>query len=350
MITLLHLAPTPRWQRLDGGRVIASGAGLPAPDAEATLIVAVPGEAVSLRRVDLPDALSPAQALAAARLLAAEQAADAVETLHVAVSPGPGPRWLALVARDAMAGWQGLLAHAGLRADAMVPDMLLLPAPADGVALLAHDGRVLGHGSDLAFVAEPDLVPLLLAGRGSTNLSDPPPQLAPLSLDLLQGDYAQVQPWAPAKGAVRRLAWLAAAAVGLWLAGDVAAWWQAARAADAAEDRLVAAASAALPAGAVPSADTAAAAVAQRARLVGADGGLLALAAPVLAAVAAAPEARLTGLNYSVDGGLIVVMAGDAAARDAVLAAAAAAGLQASAGAPRAEGEATVIDIRVLPR
>jgi hypothetical protein len=70
----------------------------------------------------------------------------------------------------------------------------------------------------------------------------------------------------------------------------------------------------------------------------------------VLAAVAAAPEARLTGLNYTADGGLVVVMAGDAAARDAVLAAAAAAGLQASAGNPRAEGEATVIDIRVLPR
>jgi general secretion pathway protein L len=74
-------------------------------------------------------ALAPAQALAAARLLAADVSAGPVEALHVALGPVEPDGWraLALVDTTVMQGWMARLAMAGMTPDGMVPAPLLLP-------------------------------------------------------------------------------------------------------------------------------------------------------------------------------------------------------------------------------
>jgi general secretion pathway protein L len=114
MILLLlapHPTDQPHWQRRAGARIIAQGQGLPPADPAVPLIVAVPGEAVALHWLDLPE-LAPAQAAAAARLLLGDRLAEADP--HISIAAGSGPRPVAVVARAAMAGWLAELAGAGL--------------------------------------------------------------------------------------------------------------------------------------------------------------------------------------------------------------------------------------------
>ena len=102
---LVTLVPRVRWQRSDG----TGGAGWPAPDGS-PLVLAVPGEAVALHWLDLPD-LAPAQAAAAARMALADRLAEADP--HITVAQGSGLRPVAVVAREQMAGWLAEAARAG---------------------------------------------------------------------------------------------------------------------------------------------------------------------------------------------------------------------------------------------
>ena len=339
---LLMLAPHPtdgpHWQRRDGTRVIAQGQGLPPADPSVPLIVTVPGEAVALHWLDLPE-LAPAQAAAAARLLLGDGLAEADP--HIAVAPGSGPRPVAVVARAAMAGWLAELAGAGLTPSALVPEPLLLPAPAAGFAVLPSGNRVIARSADAGFAAEADLAAALIADAPTTPASFTLPDTIPLNL--LSGDYAPVSRWQPPPGLTRRLGLLAAALAGLWLAGDVAALVQANRAASMAQAQTAATANQLLPGGA----EDPAAALTALARQRGADGGLGALAGPLVDAIAARPGAALASLRYTPGGGLIAGVAGGAGEAQALAAALTAQGLTASAGQTRATADGSDTPVTV---
>lgn len=338
---LLWLTAPPRWQRWDGGQLIASGAGWPERGGDAPLLVAVPGEDVALHWLDLP-ALAPAQASAAARTVLADQIGEADP--HIAVAPGNGVRPVAVVARGVMDGWLAAVAGAGLAPAALLPDCLLLPAPAAGWAVQRADGRVLARSTIAAFAADADLADMLLGSDPAIPAEPAAPD--PLPINLLAGDYAI----APARrwplAAARRLVVLAAVLAGLWLAGDVAAWLQArsrARTADAATLAL------ARPLVSASDPADAAAALAAMARQRGADGGLAGAAAPVLAALAATPGDGLTSLAYAPATGLVVGVAGGADSARALADALERAGLHPRVGPVRATADGTSTTVEVPP-
>ncbi|WP_416906884.1 MAG: type II secretion system protein GspL [Polymorphobacter sp.] len=228
------------WQVDASGTLIRRGDGAPPAD-DIPVLAIPPAEAVTLRRIALP-ALAPAQARAAARHIAADHSAAPPESLHAAIGAAEpdGQRWLAVTSTSDMARWTSRLEQLAPEAP-LVPLPLLLPAP----AMLDHAGLAIVHTNDQAFAAEPDLAAALLdplppaisETEFARALSTTPP------LDLRQGAFARSSGFGPSPVQLRRLALLAASAAALWVAGDVASWWQGARAAAAAEatrDRLAA--------------------------------------------------------------------------------------------------------------
>ncbi|WP_353216183.1 type II secretion system protein GspL [Sandarakinorhabdus sp.] len=342
---VLRLAPAPCWQRWEGDRLIAAGAGWPPADPAVPLVLAVPGEAAVLHWLGLPD-LAPAQAAAAARLALADQLGEA--DAHIAVAshadPVSGQRAVAVVARADMAGWLAELARRGLTASRIIPDPLLLPLPAAGWAVLHADGRVLARRAGAAFAAEADLAALLIGDDPvvPSDLRAP----ADDGLDLLTGDFARSSRWQTPAHLWRQWAMIAAAAAGIWLAGDAAALLRARSAASAADADTLALARPALPAGA----DDAAGALAGLktiARQRGADGGLAALAAPVVQALAQRQGAGLASLTYTPSAGLVAGVAGGPAEAQALAAALGGSGLTVTTGATRAAADTSITDVTV---
>lgn len=333
---LVTLAPAPRWQRLDGGRVLAAGDGWPQPDAATPLILAVPGEATSLHWLDLPD-LAPAQAAAAARMVLADQLGEADP--HIVVASGSGRRVVAVVARAAMAGWLAQAARAGWKPAALIPDPLLLPAPAAGWAVAQDGPRVLARCATAAFAAEADLAAAIIGNDSASPARATLPD--PLPIDLLSGDYAPVTRWQPDRRQLQRLALLAAGILGLWLGGDVAALGQANSAVRTA-DRAV---QALAPGG--DDAATAFAALQAQAQKRGAAGGLASLAGPLVQALGMRSGAGLASLSYTPAGGLVAGVAGGGGEAQALADALGQAGLVARVGTTRAAADGSVSDVTV---
>jgi general secretion pathway protein L len=347
---LLQLASPPRWQRFAGPREIASGSGWPAAAAASEpepVLVAVPGEAVALHWLDLPD-LAPAQASAAARLMLGDRLAEADPHVVVAPMPPGGSRLrpVAVVARAAMAGWLADLAAHGLTAAAIVPEPLLLPEPASGWSVMADGPRVIARSATAAFAAEADLAALLLgdAARQPARLGLPDQ----VPLNLLAGDFAPVRRWRAPPGLARRAGLAVAALLGLWLAGDLAALWRASRAARAADAETLAVARPLLAAGAADGA-AALAGLQAIARQHGADGGLAALAGPLTSALATRPanSAGLASLRYTPAGGLVAGVAGGEAEAVALAEAMRATGLGVQTGLTRADADGSITDVTV---
>jgi general secretion pathway protein L len=367
LLLFLHADAPPEWWQLDAaGRILARGAGTPPPAvliADTSLIVVPPADSVSLHRITLPN-LAPAQAQAAARLMASELAAAPIETLHTAIGshatdPGAdGQRWLAITSADAMAGWLASLdamglAPAALVSAALVPAPLLLPADADsavawplGPLLLVRAAMADGQH---AFAAEPELAEALL--RVAPRLLDAEAvakhAVRPPALDLLQGRFARRQPWRAPPGQLRRLAVLAASAALLLVAGDAARLWQATRAADAAAQTRDSLAATLLPPG-TPVTDARAQVVARAASA--SAGGFSRLAAPLLAALESRPGVSLAALEAdatSLSAALETASPGDVAAITAALEAT---GLSAVAGLPRGSAGLLQIELKVSRR
>ena len=171
MIRTIVFVEDGRWLRLEGPVVTARGDGwatVPAPADGAEVVAVVPGDAVVLHWVELPD-LAPAQMAAAARMLAADVSAAPVETVHVAAGKAgeDGFRPLALVDRGLMAHWLAQLAEGGIEADHVVPAPLMLPVAGEAVSVFEHGGLWLAHGTRLGFAAEPALARLMIGERAA---------------------------------------------------------------------------------------------------------------------------------------------------------------------------------------
>jgi len=121
--------------------------------AEGPATILVPTERVRLLAVDLP-LPNRARRLAALPFAIEDQVAEPVESLHLAlgarVDPAGSPnRYLVGVVRAAiMAEWVALAEAHGLAGAAMVPDVLLLPRPAEGWTVELRAGRALVLAAD----------------------------------------------------------------------------------------------------------------------------------------------------------------------------------------------------------
>lgn len=136
-----------------GGVWTLAGDRLIIVSAEGPATILVPTERVRLLAIDLP-LPNRARRLAALPFAIEDQVAEPVESLHLAlgarVDPAASPnRYLVGVVRaEIMAQWAALAEAQGLAGASMVPDVLLLPRPAEGWAVELRDGRALVLAAD----------------------------------------------------------------------------------------------------------------------------------------------------------------------------------------------------------
>lgn len=183
-------------------------------------VLVVPGADARALWLDLP-AHSPAQALAAARLLLADHLARADDALHLAIAPrlGTASRLVVVVERSVMQDWLAHAAALGMTADAVVPEHLLLPAADDDTIRVVDAGdRWIVRGQALAFSAEPALAEQILAGRERVAVTTAELErlfaaatTAAPQIDLLQYDFAPAANRQAVIAPYRRALWLALA-------------------------------------------------------------------------------------------------------------------------------------------
>lgn len=314
-----------RWLRLEGGTVAARGELLRETGETSRIVAAVPGERVAVHWIEFPAGLAPAQAAAAARLLAADLAAQPMDEMHVAVGPEGegGMRCVALVAKADMAAWLARCQAEAVDPDAMLPQPLLLPAPANGT-VLRHEGGGLPwyRGASDAFAAEPELAGLMLprahfaeldSAAFEAGLAD---ALAAPAVDLRQGPFAKRRRWRIDWKLVRRLAWLGLAILAVSLAIQVASIMRYTFAADAAEAELRLVAEQALPGTRITNAERQ---LAQAAAGAGSGSGFSETAAALFAAVRATANVELGAMTYDASGALRASVVADSAADIAAL-------------------------------
>jgi general secretion pathway protein L len=346
------------WIRIAEGVVAERGAGTEGSDAHrgAPAIAVAPGEEVTLRWLELPAGLSPAQAAGAARLMAGELSAQPLDELHVAAGREAEPgsaRCVGLVPMETMRNWLASVEAAGFEAERVIPETLLVPAPAEGFAIRDAGALRLYRGRDEAFAAEPELGDLLLAGRSAVALDGDSgliEALAEAPLDLRQGPFARRRDWRVAPARARRLAVLAAALLLVSFAVQVATIARYSFAADAADAETRRIAAAALPRS--PGVADPQAALTQRlAELRGGGAGFGATAAALFEAVKATPNVELSALAFSPDGTLRATVQADSPATvEAVRERVEASGFAVEAGAPRSGGGRPVAELMMRPR
>lgn len=159
------------------------------------VVVAVPGESVGLLRARIPTAQRQ-RMLRAVPYALEEQLAEDVEGLHFALGAHDPVRGtaVAVTARARMDAWLESLRGAGIQADALVPDSLLLPwEPGTWTGLVEPHRVILRTGAQDGLAGDPDnLVALLeLALREADGTAD---------ADAGAGKEASATPEAPAAG------------------------------------------------------------------------------------------------------------------------------------------------------
>jgi general secretion pathway protein L len=349
------------WLRLEDGAVTGRGPGLdglPAVTEATRIVAAVPGEQVALHWLDLPSGLAPAQAAAAARIMAANASAQPMAEMHLAVGreeEDGAPRCIALVPGATMAEWLAGLLEQGFDPASIVPDTLLLPEPDEGLVRYERGTVALYRGTAEAFAAEPALGALVAGGRPVVQLSGEAFEAGAAAaierplVDLRQGPFARRHRMALEAPRLRRLALLAASLAVATLAVQVAAISRYTFAADALEAEARRAAAAALPgsAGAAQAADL----DRRLAELRGGGVGYGAIAGAMFAAVRATPNVEISALGFTPDGNLRAAVHGDGPAALAALAERVeAAGFTVERGPPRSGGGRHVQDLMVRPR
>lgn len=343
------------WLRLDGERVVARGAGTMPADAEAPeeVVAVVPGEAAVVHWTEMP-ALSPAQAQAAARLVAADVLATAPNDTHVAIGPRDehGECCLAVVDAASLAGWLDRCRAVGHDPDRVVPAPLLLVPPAEGVRVAEAGHVLLVRGARVAFAAEPELAAVLIGEAPVEKLERPAFEagiaaaLDALPVDLRQGAFARRQPWRIDWRRLRRMAGIGALALLTILLVELTLLLRQDLAADVVELKLTEEARRLLPRG-TEITDPAAQVQAHLDGMGGVGPGFSASAAALLTALREADGAELISLQHG-PGGLVAAIAtargGDA---EAIRQRMAAAGYVATLGATRTEGGRAVVELTV---
>jgi general secretion pathway protein L len=178
LIPALGSEPAP-FLVIDGGMVRARGLLElhPAERPEPMHTVAiVPGPEVTIRWLDLP-AGGLAQQRAAALWMLQDQLAAPADRLAAALGPVPPagqPRLVALVAQPLIQAWTDYLEALGVKADALVPDVLTVPEPGQDERLNAvvFGQATALRGRGFAASVQPDLVDLLAGSRPVDAITD----------------------------------------------------------------------------------------------------------------------------------------------------------------------------------
>jgi general secretion pathway protein L len=355
------------WLELRDGKVVRRGSGLEGlpglvdPDTGSALQVAaiVPGDTVSIHWLELQLGLAPAQAIAAARLMAADVSAQPVADMHVAIGPeseGEATRAIALVPALVMAGWIGRLQAQGLDPDLIISEPLLLPRPAEG--FVRYDGGALPlfRGRNDAFSMEPDLAELVTAGAPVERLDDAgfeaglAREIAAPEVNLRQGVFAKRRRWTIQWPLIRRLALLSLAIVLVTLAIQVAAILRYTYAADALEIEANRVTGQTLRRSG-PLANAPALMEQRLTDLRGRGPGYGSLAVPLFEAIRATPNAELSALAFDTDGTLRATVQVDVPATfSALQERLAAAGLSVETGAMRTGGGRPTAELTVRAR
>lgn len=302
----------------DDGRQTGAGDDVAtcAPDLpEARIVAIAPAADTMVNWAELP-ALAPAQARAAARLLAAENSAVPLDTLHVALGDADerGDRPIVSVDRALLAGWISRLEALGHEPDAIVPAALLLPRPEDGFVRGEIAGQSLLRSRSSGFLEEAGLAELIVGTSPVVTLSPAETEAAMLAaiadpvIDLRDGGFAKRRPWQVDWKLLRRLALLGAGVLLVTLLIHLALILKYSTSADAIELRTRAVAQSALPGGN----GDANALFALDERLAAARGGgagFSTTAAAIYAAVRAVPNVELTAFDFAVDGSLRIMLA-----------------------------------------
>lgn len=321
---LLFLAPgggASGWLLLQDGVVAARGAGLAELPVARSAVAVVPGEEVTLQWLDLPLGLAPAQAQAAARLMAAEASAQPLTDMHVVTGREGEPgalRPVALAPVEAMERWLATAAAAGVEPDLIIPDTALLPVSADGYTRMDRDGIALWRGPDVAFAAEAELAALVVGDAPVTELDAAAFEahlLAALDrplVNLRQGLFARRRAVRLEIVRVRRLGWLVLAIALATLVLQITQIIVYTRAADSVEEetRRIAATALSRSPGSAGADDLGR----RLAELRGGGVGFSAIAGAVFSAVQAVPNVELASLAFGVDGTLRIGVRGDSPA------------------------------------
>jgi len=174
LIPALSSEPAPFLIVDAGGHVLERGLlafdAIETPAAMRTVAVA-PGAEVLSRWLDLP-AGRPEQQRAAALWMLKDELATPADRTGLALGPARTgePRLVAAFSLSLVEAWTDYLAALGVRADAIVPDVLAVPEPFDdeGLSAVAFGPSVALRGRGFAASVQPELVDLIAAGRTVT--------------------------------------------------------------------------------------------------------------------------------------------------------------------------------------
>tara|TARA_R110000782_G_scaffold78276_7_gene155335 strand:- start:7506 stop:8621 length:1116 start_codon:yes stop_codon:yes gene_type:complete len=148
----------PLWLKVADGQIVsrsesAALAGLSVEDDSASVMLVVPPAAVTIRRVELPGEMPPAQARMVALRMAREASISEADGLHAVLLDGDEDglnRSVAVIARDDMAHFIAWGRHHGLEADIVLPAAAVLPVPDDGFVAATIGGADVLHGQGMA--------------------------------------------------------------------------------------------------------------------------------------------------------------------------------------------------------
>ena len=322
MTTLLFLPSATqgyRWRRIGDDGAVTEGEGV-VTLADEPIVAIAPAEAVTLHWADLP-ARSPAQAVAAARLLVAEASATPIAELHVAVGmEGEGERPIAVVGMGAMAGWLAALAAHGIDPVAIVPAALLLPRPDEGYVRGVVAGAALVRSRTTGFADEARLSDFIIADAPVMTLDRAALDegiaavVATPPLDLRQGPFARRRRIGIDWALIRRLVLLGAAILAVTLAIDLVRIAKYSFGADALEARAEALGRTGLARGETVT-DVSRQLDERLSNVRGPGLGFSTTVAAVYAAVRATPDTELTSLDFQSNG---AVRIGVGAARESL--------------------------------
>jgi len=329
---LLHLPVAPdapiRWSRLSATGIVSAGDDLiaieaAAEDLDERVIAIVPAADVTINWAELPG-LAPAQARAAARLLAAENSIAPIGSLHIAIGAdvmgadgaSRDDRLIATVSAAHMAAWLARSQALGFDPDAMVPASLLVARPEAGYVRADVFGETIIRSHDSAFADEPGLTEWILGDApiaAATIGADLAAILADPPVDLRQGIFAKRRRWQIDWPLVKRLAALAGGVALVTLLVTLVLILKYNMDADRLDLQTRALAQSVVP----DARDTPSAIAALDERLAGYRGGGKGFAnstAALFAVVKRVANVELTAFDFGVDGSMRITVSGASAA------------------------------------